>query len=74
MAYIVSISPSEFEIRWEYFAESKQPDSQRDYNHRGVTKLRFQTKDYIVESELKGDYYTQIGRDTNGTIILKRGC
>ena len=72
MASIVAVSPSEFELRWEYRAEAKQPDEGREFNHRGLTRLRVQLKDRKILPDVTGDYYTQHGRDTNGTIVLRR--
>jgi len=72
MACIATVSPSEYELRWEYLAEAKRPDENELFNHRGVTTLRFQTSGSKVLPIIKGSYYTQQGRDSNGTIILER--
>jgi hypothetical protein len=72
MASIGAISGHQFEIRWEYRAESKVPAQGEDFNHHGVTMLRFEVEDNLVLPEMSGQYYTQHGRDTNGTISIKR--
>lgn len=69
MAWIKSISPSEFEIRWEYSAETNDPKF-AEFNHRGVTRLRLNLQRNTIVPQMTGDYYTQ--RQTFGTIYLKR--
>ncbi len=71
MARFTAISPDELDLRWEYQAESKNPGDLR-FNHRGVTRLRLQTSGNRPLPNTSGDYYTQHGRDTNGTISLER--
>lgn len=71
MAWIRTISPMQYELRWEYLAEAKNPAQGLRFNHRGVTMLRFEAQDGLVVPEMKGDYYTQHGRDTNGIISVK---
>ena len=70
MSCIRAVSITEFEFRWEYRAESKE--GAEPFAHRGVTNLRLQLREGKVQPEMRGDYYTQHGRDTNGTIFLKR--
>jgi hypothetical protein len=72
MAAIKAISAGQFELRWEYRAEAKEPAEGVQFNHRGVTKLRFEGQHGVVLSGMDGDYYTQHGRDTNGTILIRR--
>jgi hypothetical protein len=71
MASIGTVSDHQFELRWEYLAESKEPAQGEDFNHHGVTMLRLEVEDYLVRPEMSGNYYTQHGRDTNGSISLK---
>jgi hypothetical protein len=70
MATITQISPDEFDLRWEYHAEGT-PGSD-SFDHRGVTRLRFSTPNEAMPLEMRGDYYTQHTRFTDGTIELKR--
>lgn len=72
MACIRLIAPIEFELRWEYRAQAKNPQDGMHFNHRGVTNLRFRTQKGIVQPEMTGDYYTLSNRNTNGTLFLKR--
>jgi hypothetical protein len=72
MASFTKISPSDFELRWEYQAEAKSPLSSANFSHRGVTLLRLATRGPTVMGNIKGDYYTQHGRDSNGTVSLRR--
>jgi hypothetical protein len=72
MSCVRAISPNELELRWEYRAEAKNPADAAVFNHRGVTNLRFGLEGGMVQPEMMGDYYTQHGRDTNGTIFLQR--
>jgi hypothetical protein len=71
MASIHSLSDSQFELRWEYHAESKIPISNQ-FEHRGVTMLRFEIFKGKTKPEMRGTYYTQHGRDTNGTIFVQK--
>lgn len=41
MAVIQSVSEAVHEVRWEYRTESKTPSTGQEFNHRGVTMLRF---------------------------------
>jgi hypothetical protein len=72
MAAIRAISAGQFELRWEYRAEAKDPAQGVRFNHRGVTMLRFEIKKGVVCPEMNGDYYTHHGRDTNGSITATR--
>jgi hypothetical protein len=72
MALIRSISESVHEVRWEYSAESKTPSTGSDFNHRGVTMLRFTVKEGVVRSPMEGHYYTQQGRETHGELEAER--
>jgi SMODS-associating 2TM, beta-strand rich effector domain len=72
MANFIRPSPGEFELRWEYQAEAKPPSSPNNFNHRGVTRLRVPTSGSSVLPDVAGDYYTQHGRDSSGTISLRR--
>lgn len=69
MAWIKSVSPTEFELRCEYFAEANDPNYAK-FNHRGVTRLRLNLQRNTVVPQMTGDYYTQ--RQTYGTIYLTR--
>jgi hypothetical protein len=71
MASIASISSDEFELRWEYLAEATALLKGEGFNHRGVTMLHFEVRDHLI-AEMSGNYYTQHGRDTNGSISVKR--
>lgn len=71
MARFSIVSPNELDLRWEYQAETKDPGNVQ-FNHRGVTRLILQKSGSRVLSKATGDYYTQHGRDTNGTISLER--
>lgn len=69
MAWIKYVSPTEYEIRWEYSAEANDPKD-AEFNHRGVTRLRLELQVNTVVPQITGDYYTQ--RQTYGTIYLKK--
>jgi len=70
MASIDTLSTSDIELSWEYRAEAKRPD-ERDFNHRGVTRLVFNRSPQSLISKISGIYYTQHDRDTNGIIDLR---
>jgi hypothetical protein len=72
MASIRTISADQFELQWEYRAEAKEPEEGEKFSHRGVTMLRFELNNHSVRPEMCGDYYTQHGRDTNGTIAIQK--
>jgi hypothetical protein len=74
MACVTAISPNEFELRWEYRAEAKNPLEGPTFNHRGVTNLRFTLSSGRVLPEMKGDYYTQHSRETTGTVFVIRSA
>lgn len=71
MAGIQAVSDSLFEIRWEYVAESKVPQSGA-FSHRGVTMLRFALSDRRVDPTMEGHYYTQQDRETHGQLTAHR--
>lgn len=72
MACIVQVSPTQFELRWEYDARAKIPNQLGKFNHFGITTLRFVIEGAVVQPEMDGNYYTQHDRDTNGMLFVKR--
>lgn len=72
MALVRCVAPDQLEVRWEYSAESTTPADRTNYNHRGVTMLRLQLGSSAESQVMRGHYYTQQGRDTHGSISVKR--
>lgn len=65
-------NPSTLNLRWEYISSSRPQYYAKEYSHAGVTSLKITTNGSSVANEISGKYYTDIGRQSYGEIILRR--
>jgi len=70
MATIEKVDDSRFTLRWEYFAEPTTPLNSNQFRHYGVTMTLIDGNDGDFKSTMNATYYTEMDRDTSGTIAL----
>jgi hypothetical protein len=72
MAAIEMASPTMFTLRYEYSAEYQRDKTAAILRHFGVTSICLKSNDHRLLGEHSANYYTEQGRDSHGTILLKR--
>ncbi|MDF2457779.1 MAG: hypothetical protein K0S79_195 [Nitrospira sp.] len=72
MASFAMVDPKCFRLRYEYSAEFRPTPESEVFRHYGVTALTILIGD--TPSNCRGDYYTEQGRDSNGTLVLRKAA
>ena len=71
MAFLTVVDPKCYKLRYEYLAEYSPPQGTVS-RHYGVTSFTVTSDTASFKGPYKGDYYTEQGRDTNGSVQIKR--
>tara|TARA_R110002049_G_scaffold49267_2_gene141145 strand:+ start:3153 stop:3755 length:603 start_codon:yes stop_codon:yes gene_type:complete len=72
MAALEMADPTLFNLRYEYSAEYQRDENADILRHYGVTSLKLKSDNHEFSSEHSATYYTEQGRDSHGTITIKR--
>ena len=72
MATLEMADPTCFHLRYEYSAEYQRDQNAEILRHYGVTCLRLKSMDHKFSTSQSASYYTEQGRDSHGTLILKK--
>lgn len=70
MATLEKVDDSRFTLRWEYFAEPLTPVNGSQFRHYGVTMTLINGNKGNFKNSMSATYYTEMDRDTSGTIEL----
>lgn len=72
MAALEMADPTLFNLRYEYSAEYQRDENAEILRHYGVTSLKLKSDSHDFSSKHSATYYTEQGRDSHGTITIKR--
>lgn len=72
MAAFEMADPTYFCLRYEYSAEYQRDQNEKILRHYGVTCLRLKSLDHNFSAQQSATYYTEQGRDSHGTIVVKK--
>ncbi|MCW8965065.1 MAG: hypothetical protein OQK82_00045 [Candidatus Pacearchaeota archaeon] len=72
MAALEMADPTLFNLRYEYSAEYQRDKNAEILRHYGVASLKLKSRNHEFSSEHSATYYTEQGRDSHGTITVRR--
>ncbi|MDD0968503.1 MULTISPECIES: hypothetical protein [Pseudomonas] len=72
MASLVMVSPECFKLRYEYLAKYKRDTNSPPLMHYGVTEFTLESANSIFDSKYEASYYTELSRDSHGSIVISR--